>query len=60
LKIVESHLNSKGFETTQLGVVNSDKEEYEYYGDPTRQDRRIIKCRYFDGIEAEVTYNGGR
>lgn len=55
LEIVEDHLISKGFKTGEVGIAYCDKEEYEYFGDPTREDRRKIKCRYFDGIEAEIT-----
>ncbi|GMX64607.1 hypothetical protein [Paenibacillus elgii] len=55
LSIVENHVQSLGFKTGEVGIVYQDKKDYEYFGDPTREDRREIKVRYFEGIEAEVT-----
>jgi hypothetical protein len=56
LTIVENHLIAKGFNTKEVGIVHTDKKEYEYYGDPTREDRREVTRKYFDGIEAEVEF----
>ncbi|WP_010497718.1 hypothetical protein [Paenibacillus elgii] len=55
LSIVENHVQSLGFKSGEVGIVYQDKKDYEYFRDPTREDRREIKVRYFEGIEAEVT-----
>jgi hypothetical protein len=58
LSIVENHLIvNKGYNTKKVALVHIDKKDYEYYGDPTRQDRREITGRYFDGIEAEIEFD---
>ncbi|MEK4006457.1 hypothetical protein [Paenibacillus sp. FSL H3-0333] len=57
LRIVEDHLIAKGFKTGKTAIVHKEKTEYEYHGNPTNEDRREIKVKYFDGIEAEVELN---
>jgi len=54
LSIVENHVISLGFEAGGVGIVYQEKKDYEYFGDPTRENRREIKVRCFEGIEAEV------
>jgi hypothetical protein len=57
LSIVEDHAISLGFKAGEVGIVYKDKKEYEYFGDPTREDRREINVRFFDGIEVDVNIN---
>ncbi len=55
LVIIKEHLIEKGFIVSKVETAYLDKQEYEYYGDPTRQDRREITKTFFDGIEAHIS-----
>lgn len=52
--IVKEHLESQGFQTSEVSVITKDSEEFEYYGIGRYEERSKIKCRYFDGIEAII------
>ncbi|WP_342423066.1 hypothetical protein [Paenibacillus sp. FSL E2-0178] len=53
-EIVKKHVDTLGFNSVGVKIVYQDRKDYEYFGDPTRQDRREIKVRHFDCIEVEI------
>lgn len=54
LQIIKEHLESQGFQTSEVSVITKDSEQYEYYGIGRHEERSKVKYRYFDGLEAII------